>query len=103
MVDTSSSLVGIDYRHGEWRVDVSIGGSQKGLMLPPGLGFNAMSEKALEASKSARLPRSYWDWQSMLTQNKTGFFPYTPATNLLFALRESQTMLREEGLQNVFK
>ncbi|HSP67408.1 MAG TPA: aminotransferase class V-fold PLP-dependent enzyme [Bryobacteraceae bacterium] len=103
LVDVISSLASIDYRHEEWGVDVSIGGSQKGMMLPPGLGFNAMSEKALAASKSARLPRSYWDWQMMLAQNANGFFPYTPATNLLFALQESLNMLREEGLQNVFK
>ena len=102
LVDVISSLASIDYRHDEWRVDVSIGGSQKGLMLPPGLGFNAISEKALAASKSARLPRSYWDWEPMLTQNKHGFFPYTPATNLFYGLRESLAMLREEGLQNVF-
>ena len=103
LVDVISSLASIDYRHDEWGVDVSIGGSQKGLMLPPGLGFNAMSEKALAASKSARLPRSYWDWQMMLSQNVNGFFPYTPATNLLFGLRESLNMLREEGLQGVFQ
>jgi alanine-glyoxylate transaminase/serine-glyoxylate transaminase/serine-pyruvate transaminase len=84
-------------------VDVSVGGSQKGMMLPPGLGFNAISEKALAASKTALMPRSYWDWQMMLSQNVNGFFPYTPATNLLFALREALTMLREEGLQNVFR
>jgi len=103
LVDVISSLVSIDYRHDEWGVDVSIGGSQKGLMLPPGLGFNAIGDKALAASKSARLPRSYWDWQPMLAQNTNGFFPYTPATNLLFGLQESLSMLREEGLQNVFK
>jgi len=103
LVDVISSLGSIDYRHDEWGVDVSIGGSQKGLMLPPGLGFNAISEKALAASKSARLPRAYWDWEPMLTQNKSGFFPYTPATNLFYGLRESLAMLREEGLQNVFK
>ena len=103
LVDVISSLASIDYRHDEWEVDVSVGGSQKGMMLPPGLGFNAISEKALAASKSARLPRSYWEWEPMLAQNKTGFFPYTPATNMLFALRESLNMLREEGLQNVFK
>jgi alanine-glyoxylate transaminase/serine-glyoxylate transaminase/serine-pyruvate transaminase len=102
LVDCISSLASIDYRHDEWGVDVGIGGSQKGLMLPPGLGFNAISEKALAASKSARLPRSYWDWQPMLAQNANGFFPYTPATNLLYGLRESLLMLREEGLQNVF-
>jgi len=103
LVDTISSLASIDFRHDEWGVDVAIGGSQKGLMLPPGLGFNAISDKALVASKSARLPKSYWDWQPMLAQNATGFFPYTPATNLLYGLRESlQMLLREEGLQNVF-
>jgi alanine-glyoxylate transaminase / serine-glyoxylate transaminase / serine-pyruvate transaminase len=103
LVDVISSLASIDYRHDEWEADVSIGGSQKGMMLPPGLGFNALSDKALAASASARLPRSYWDWQPMIAQNANGFFPYTPATNLLFALRESLQMLREEGLQNVFK
>jgi alanine-glyoxylate transaminase/serine-glyoxylate transaminase/serine-pyruvate transaminase len=104
LVDTISSLASIDYRHDEWEVDVAIGGSQKGLMLPPGLGFNAISEKALAASKSARITRSYWDWKPMLEFNATGFFPYTPATNLLYGLRESlQMLLREEGLQNVFK
>jgi alanine-glyoxylate transaminase/serine-glyoxylate transaminase/serine-pyruvate transaminase len=102
LVDVISSLASIDYRHDEWDVDVSIGGSQKGLMLPPGLGFNAISEKAVAASKSARLPRAYWDWQPMFAQNASGYFPYTPATNLLFGLRESLNMLREEGLQNVF-
>jgi alanine-glyoxylate transaminase/serine-glyoxylate transaminase/serine-pyruvate transaminase len=102
MVDTISSLGSMDYRHDEWGVDVAIAGSQKGLMLPPGLGFNAVNEKALAASKSARLPRSYWDWQAMFAQNKAGFFPYTPATNLLFGLRESLRMLHEEGLENVF-
>jgi alanine-glyoxylate transaminase / serine-glyoxylate transaminase / serine-pyruvate transaminase len=101
MVDSISSLASIPYLHDEWRVDVTVGGSQKGLMLPPGLGFNAISEKALAASKSARLPRSYWDWQGMLPHNKSGFFPYTPATNLLYGLKESLTMLREEGLDNV--
>jgi len=103
LVDVISSLASIDFRHDEWEVDVSIGGSQKGMMLPPGLGFNAISEKALAASKTAKLPRSYWEWEPMLAQNKTGFFPYTPATNMLFALRESLSMLREEGLQNVFR
>ena len=102
LVDTISSLASIDYRHDEWGVDVTVAGSQKGLMLPPGLSFNAISEKALAASKSARLPRSYWEWQPMLAQNATGFFPYTPATNLLYGLREALIMLREEGLQNVF-
>jgi alanine-glyoxylate transaminase/serine-glyoxylate transaminase/serine-pyruvate transaminase len=103
LVDVISSLGSIDFRHEQWGVDVSVGGSQKGMMLPPGLGFNAISDKALAASKSARLPRAYWDWQPMLLQNVQGFFPYTPATNLLFGLRESLLMLREEGLQNVFK
>ena len=103
MVDTISSLASIDYRHDEWGVDVGIGGSQKGLMLPPGLGFNAISEKALAASKSARMPRSYWDWQAMLANNKNGLFPYTPATNLLYGLRESLAMLHEEGLDNVLR
>lgn len=102
MVDTVSSLASIDYRHDEWGVDVTVCGSQKGLMLPPGLSFNAISEKALAATKSARLPRSYWDWHQMLTPNRTGYFPYTPATNLLFGLREALHMLEEEGLPNVF-
>ncbi len=101
LVDTISSLASIDYRHDEWEVDVTVGGSQKGLMLPPGLGFNAVSEKALAASKSARLPKAYWDWQPMLAQNANGFFPYTPATNLIFGLREALQMLREDGLENV--
>jgi len=103
MVDTISSLASIDYRHDEWQVDVAVSGSQKGLMLPPGISFNAISEKALAASKSARLPRSYWDWQEMMKANRSGFFPYTPATNLLYALREALLMLHEEGLQNVFR
>jgi alanine-glyoxylate transaminase/serine-glyoxylate transaminase/serine-pyruvate transaminase len=102
MVDTISSLASIDYRHEEWRVDVTVAGSQKGLMLPPGLGFNAISQKALAASKTAKLPRSYWDWEGMLGSNKTGFFPYTPATNLLYGLKEAIAMLIEEGLANVF-
>jgi alanine-glyoxylate transaminase / serine-glyoxylate transaminase / serine-pyruvate transaminase len=103
MVDTISSLASTDYRHEEWEVDVTIGGSQKGLMLPPGLSFNAISEKALSANKQAKLPRSYWDWQEMLKYNHTGFFPYTPATNLLYGLREALLMLHEEGLPNVFR
>ena len=102
MVDTISSLASIDYRHDEWGVDVTIGCSQKGLMLPPGLGLNAISDKALKAARSARLPKSYWDWESMISDNKSGFFPYTPATNLLYGLRESLWMLVEEGLENVF-
>ena len=103
MVDTISSLASIDYRHGQWGVDVTVGCSQKGLMLPPGLGLNAISEKALHASGSAKLPRSFWDWQAMLTANKQGFFPYTPATNLLYGLQEAIQMLEEEGLRNVFR
>jgi alanine-glyoxylate transaminase/serine-glyoxylate transaminase/serine-pyruvate transaminase len=102
MVDTISSLASMDYRHEEWEVDVTVAGSQKGLMLPPGLSFNAISEKALAAAKSARMHKAYWDWQPMLAANKTGFFPYTPATNLLYGLREALHMLREEGLENVF-
>ena len=102
MVDTISSLASIDYRHDEWGVDVTVAGSQKGLMLPPGLSFNAISDKALELAKSARLPKSYWDWQPMLTANKTGFFPYTPGTNLLYGLREALHMLLQEGLENIF-
>src|SRR5881396_307259 len=103
MVDTISSLASIDYRHDEWGVDVTVAGSQKGLMLPPGLSFNCISPKALAASKSARLPRSYWAWDEMIANGKTGYFPYTPATNLLYGLRESLTMLlEEEGLDNVF-
>jgi alanine-glyoxylate transaminase/serine-glyoxylate transaminase/serine-pyruvate transaminase len=103
IVDVISSLASIDFRHDEWRVDVTVAGSQKGLMLPPGLSFNAISEKALAASKTAKLPRSYWDWQQMLEPNRTGFFPFTPATNLLFGLREALHMLDEEGLPNIFR
>jgi alanine-glyoxylate transaminase/serine-glyoxylate transaminase/serine-pyruvate transaminase len=102
MVDTISSLASIDYRHDEWGVDVTVGGSQKGLMLPPGLSFNAISDKALAASKTARLARSYWGWDEMLANGKSGYFPYTPATNLLYGLREALAMLEEEGLDNVF-
>ncbi|MCX7892702.1 MAG: aminotransferase class V-fold PLP-dependent enzyme [Burkholderiales bacterium] len=102
LVDTISSLASIDYRHDEWGVDVTVAGSQKGLMLPPGLSFNAVSEKALAAAKSARLPKSYWSWEEMLAANASGYFPYTPATNLLYGLREALAMLREEGLENVF-
>jgi len=103
MVDVISSLGSIDYRHDEWGVDVTVGGSQKGLMLPPGLSFNAISAKALEAARSSTLPASFWNWQPMIAANKTGYFPYTPATNLLYALRESLKMLlEEEGLDNVF-
>ena len=103
LVDTISSLASIDYRHDEWGVDVTIAGSQKGLMLPPGLSFNAVSGKALAAAKSSALPKSYWSWEDMLGPNKTGFFPYTPATNLLYGLREALAMLHEEGLDKVFK
>jgi len=103
MVDTISSLASMDYRHDEWGVDVTVAGSQKGLMLPPGLSFNAISEKALAANKTAKLPRYYWDWQEMLKPNHSGFFPYTPATNLLWGLREALLMLQEEGLGNVFR
>ncbi len=102
LVDTISSLASIDYRHDEWGADVTVGCSQKGLMLPPGLGLNAISQKALAVSKSARLARSYWDWEPMIRDNTAGFFPYTPATNLLYGLREALHMLFEEGLDNVF-
>lgn len=102
LVDTISSLASIDYRHDEWGVDVTVAGSQKGLMLPPGLSFNAPSEKARDASKRAGLARSYWSWDEMLAANKSGYFPYTPATNLLYGLREALRMLQEEGLANVF-
>ncbi len=104
MVDTISSLASIDYRHDEWGVDVTVAGSQKGLMLPPGLSFNAVSTKAIKASQASRLPKSYWGWDEMLTANKNGFFPYTPATNLLYGLHEALKMLvEEEGLENVFR
>ncbi len=103
MVDTISSLASLDYRHDEWGVDVTVAGSQKGLMLPPGLSFNCISAKALAASKQARLPRSYWAWDEMLANGKSGYFPYTPATNLLYGLREALRMLLdEEGLDAVF-
>ena len=102
MVDTISSLASVEYKHDAWGVDVTVAGSQKGLMLPPGLGFNAISAKALAAAKSGGMPRSYWDWQEMLGPNATGYFPYTPATNLLYGLREALAMLQEEGLPNVF-
>ena len=103
LVDTVSGLGSIDYRHDEWGVDVTVAGSQKGLMLPAGLSFNAVSDNALAASKNAKLPRSYWSWDEMQGPNKTGYFPYTPATNLLYGLREGIAMLEEEGLDNVFK
>jgi alanine-glyoxylate transaminase / serine-glyoxylate transaminase / serine-pyruvate transaminase len=102
LVDTISSLGSADYRHEEWGVDVTVSCSQKGLMLPPGLGFTAMSEKALAASKTNKMPRSYWDWQEMLKPNASGFFPYTPATTLIYGLREAIMMLLEEGLDQVF-
>ena len=102
LVDTISSLASIDYRHEEWDVDVTVSGSQKGLMLPPGLSFNAVSEKALAAAERARLPRSYWDWAPILEANRKGYYPYTPATNLLYGLREALLMLEEEGLPAVF-
>ena len=102
MVDTISSLGSIDYRHDEWGVDVTVGASQKGLMLPPGLSFNVVGEKALAAHGRATLPRAYWDWSAVLAANEKGFFPYTPATNLLYGLKEALAMLREEGLPRVF-
>jgi alanine-glyoxylate transaminase/serine-glyoxylate transaminase/serine-pyruvate transaminase len=101
-VDTISGLGSIPYDHKGWGVDVTIGGSQKGLMLPPGLSFNVVSEKALEANKIAKYPKGYWKWAPILAQNKDGMFPYTPATNMLFALKEALTMLQEEGMQAVF-
>jgi alanine-glyoxylate transaminase/serine-glyoxylate transaminase/serine-pyruvate transaminase len=102
LVDTVSSLGSIDYRHDEWGVDVTVAGSQKGLMLPPGMSFNAISEKALEASANAGLPKSYWDWRPILADNRNGFFPYTPPINLMYGLRESLKMLHAEGLSQVF-
>jgi alanine-glyoxylate transaminase/serine-glyoxylate transaminase/serine-pyruvate transaminase len=102
MVDTISSLASIDYRHDEWGVDVTVSGSQKGLMLPPGLSFNALGDKALAAAKKSRFPKSFWGWEEMVAINATGFFPYTPATNMLYALAEAIDMLHEEGLENVF-
>jgi alanine-glyoxylate transaminase / serine-glyoxylate transaminase / serine-pyruvate transaminase len=102
LVDTISSLGSVDYRHDEWKVDVTVSCSQKGFMLPPGLGFNAVSEKARAASKTNKMPRSYWDWEEMLKPNANGFFPYTPATNLLYGLKEAIAMMLEEGLDNVF-
>ncbi|MHA7826175.1 MAG: pyridoxal-phosphate-dependent aminotransferase family protein [Roseovarius sp.] len=104
MVDTISSLASVDFRHDEWGVDVTVSGSQKGLMLPPGLSFNAISEKAIKASERAGLKRSYWSWDEMEGPNETGYFPYTPATNLLYGLNEALDMLlHEEGLENVFE
>lgn len=103
LVDTISSLASIDYRHDAWGVDVTVGASQKGLMLPPGLSFNAVGSKAIEANRTSRLAKSYWRWQEMLDSGAKGFFPYTPATNLLYGLREALQMLEEEGLANVFR
>jgi alanine-glyoxylate transaminase/serine-glyoxylate transaminase/serine-pyruvate transaminase len=102
MVDTISGLGSVDYRHDEWGVDVTVSGSQKGLMLPPGLSFNALGEKALAAAKQSRFPKSFWGWEEMVAINATGFFPYTPATNMLYGLAEAIDMLHEEGLDNVF-
>jgi alanine-glyoxylate transaminase / serine-glyoxylate transaminase / serine-pyruvate transaminase len=102
MVDTISSLASTDYRHDEWGVDVTIGGAQKGLMLPPGMSFNAVSDKALAASKTSTLPKSFWSWEDMINMNRQNFFPYTPATNMLWGLAEAVDMLHEEGLENVF-
>lgn len=102
MVDTISGLAAVDYCHDQWGVDVSVSGSQKGLMMPPGLGFNALSERALAVAASGGSPRSYWDWQEMLTANASGYFPYTPATTLLYGLKEAIAMLEEEGLAQVF-
>jgi alanine-glyoxylate transaminase / serine-glyoxylate transaminase / serine-pyruvate transaminase len=102
LVDTISSLGSIDYKHDAWGVDVTVAGSQKGLMLPPGLSFNAISAKAIAASKTAKLPRSFWDWGPMLEANARGYFPYTPATNMLYALDAAVDMLLEEGMENVF-
>jgi len=102
MVDTISSLASLPYRHDAWQVDVTVAGSQKGLMLPPGLGFNAVSEKALAVAKASPSMRSYWDWQEVVAINKVGTWPYTPAVNMLFGLKEAIAMLEEEGLDNVF-
>mgnify|MGYP000636588859 FL=1 len=102
MVDTISSLASIDYKHDEWGVDVTVSGSQKGLMLPPGLSFNALSERAIQESKTGGMRRSYWDWQDQIAANASGAFPFTPATNLMYGLKEAIDMLHEEGLDNVF-
>lgn len=102
LVDTISSLASIDYRHDEWGADVTVSGSQKGLMLPPGLSFNALSDKALAAAKTSTMPKLFWSWEEMLPHNAKGFFPYTPGTNLLYGLAEAIDMLHEEGLDNVF-
>jgi alanine-glyoxylate transaminase/serine-glyoxylate transaminase/serine-pyruvate transaminase len=103
MVDTISGLASMEYKHDEWGIDVTVSGSQKGLMLPPGLSFNAISEKAKSTAKKSKMRRSYWDWQEQIDANKQGSFPYTPATNLLYGLKEAIAMLHEEGLDNVFK
>ena len=103
MVDTISGLGSLDYRHAEWGVDVTVAGSQKGLMLPPGLSFNAVSDKAIAASKSARLPKAYWGWDEIIAANRKGYFPYTPATNMLYGLHEATAMLLEEGLEQRFR
>lgn len=103
MADTISGLASVDFRHDEWGIDISVSGSQKGLMMPPGLGFNALSDRAIEAAKKGGAPRSYWDWSEMLQSNATGYFPYTPATTLLYGLKEAISMLEEEGLENVFQ
>jgi len=103
MVDTISGLASIEYKHDEWGVDITVSGSQKGLMLPPGLSFNAISDKALRKSNTSGMRRSYWDWEEQIEANKSGSFPYTPATNLLYGLKEAINMLHEEGLDNVFK
>ena len=103
MVDTISGLASMEYKHDEWGVDITVSGSQKGLMLPPGLSFNAISDKALRISKTSGMRRSYWDWEEQINANKSGSFPYTPATNLLYGLKEAINMLHEEGLDNVFK
>ena len=102
MVDTISGLGSMEYKHDEWGVDITVSGSQKGLMLPPGLSFNAISEKALKLAKTSGMRRSYWDWEEQIEANKLGSFPYTPATNLLYGLKEAINMLHEEGLDNVF-
>lgn len=102
MVDTISSLASMDYRHDEWGVDVTVGGAQKGLMLPPGMSFNAVSDKALKASKTAKLPKSFWSWEEHISTNKKDYFPYTPATTIMYGLAEAIDMLHEEGLDNVF-
>lgn len=102
LVDTISGLASMDFRHDEWNIDVTITGSQKGLMLPPGISFNCVSPRAMEAAKTSTLPKSYWSWDEMTGPNKTGFFPYTPATNMLYGLKEAIDMLLEEGLDNVF-